>query len=108
MTNQQVADTINHLGGRALTVMTGAKDFIRSEKDGWVRFKVMGGLYIKITLNHLDLYDIEAFKMRSLKRIDKGSEENIYFDQLREAFERVTGLTLTVPTIIDSRTGRRL
>ena len=101
MTEYQAKEAIAQLGGFGLLkMMVGAKEFIRDQERHTVRFKVMGGLYIQIELNGKDLYNLEVFKLRSFNKKIIGQEEDLYFDQLREAFEKHTGLTLMVPGVV--------
>lgn len=91
-----VANTIlEQLGGRRLIVMTGARNFVGGgdflsfslprAKDGINR--------IKVTLTGRDDYTLEAFRLiRGRNIVAKGQLEGIYADQLRGAFERMTGL----------------
>ncbi len=113
-----VAETIlRQLGGKRLIVMTGAYDFLR-DGDYTLMFKFKGSKkanFVKITLNSLDLYDVEFLKVsnltpkKALKWIDLTNEEvtaklqknkktfnNVYCDQLIEIFESHTGLYLTL------------
>ncbi len=94
-----VANTIlKQMGGsNKLTAMLGAFNFSGGEKSLTFRFKMCKKANcIKITLNSLDLYDIEFFKIRKfefplIKRID-----GLYFDQLNNTFENFTGLATTL------------
>lgn len=51
-----------------------------------VSFKVngskVGHAWVKITLNSLDTYDIEVFKIRKFKLVELGSANGIYCDML--------------------------
>lgn len=105
-----VATTIyNQLGGGRFTAMTGAKNFAAREDSLTFRIgrNASKANMVKITLNGLDLYDIEfikytpySFKIKndgtfketeeSYKTVEKC--ENYYGDMLAAAFERVTGM----------------
>jgi hypothetical protein len=47
---------------------------------------------IKITLNDLDLYDIEFGSARGVSYKVKSTDYNIYFDQLHQTIEEHTGM----------------
>lgn len=101
------ANTIyNQLGGRRFLVMTGSKPLIA--KENGIVFKLTrnksGANELKITLNDLDLYDVE-FSSHHYPTLDKKTWEwrpekkkiikefkDIYCDQLEELFVEITGL----------------
>jgi len=102
-----VAQTIlEQLGGNKFIVMTGSKNFV-SDKNS-LRMKLAGNKsranYLKITLNGLDLYDMEFDKCTAAKfNINTGEYRDfekkeivrfndVMFDQLQEIFTSVTGL----------------
>lgn len=102
-----VAETIlNQLGGRKFIVMTGSKAILSD--DNSITFKLSKNKSraneLKITLNGLDLYDVE-FLYHKYPTLNKKTWEfekevkkeiktlkDIYFDQLQEIFTMVTGL----------------
>jgi hypothetical protein len=87
----EVASTIlAQLGGNKFCVMVGAKNLVGSEKS--LSFVFMGGKCCKITLNSLDLYDIEFFKVRKHERKVSASFQDIGCEDLRRIFEETTGL----------------
>lgn len=103
--NQKTSnEMLRQLGGNRFIAMTGAKNFVESkdEKNNIVlSFKIGQNSkkinYVKMTLNGLDLYNLEFLSISN--GIKKGfqkkvisSVENIYCDQLKETFERNTGL----------------
>lgn len=47
---------------------------------------------IRVTLNGLDLYDVEFYNVRRCDWKKVSEETNIYFDQLHAAIERNTGM----------------
>ena len=89
------ANTIlDQLGGRRFIVMTGARNLVGgvnslSMKIGRNEKKVT---HVRITLNHLDLYDMEFLSIRNLdvKTVDTAS--GIYADDLQRVFTGGTGL----------------
>lgn len=95
-----IANTIlQQLGGRRFIIMTGAKNFIAMDggalsfqlpkaKDGINRFKV--------TLTAMDDYRLEAFRVTRSSFTAKGEMDGIYADQLRGAFEKMTGLATSL------------
>lgn len=110
MADMTVATTIlEQLGGRKFIVMTGAKNLTAhshtaGSPDTALSFRLPSGFassginYVKITLNGLDLYDVEFSRigrkrqgrMPAVTRIH--TETGIYADQLREVFRLHTGL----------------
>lgn len=90
-----IAQTIlNQMGGSGkLVAMLGARNFSTEGND--LRFRFRGSRksnYVKITLNSMDLYDIEFGKIRKYELIPGESFFDVYADQLIEIFESVTGL----------------
>lgn len=97
--SKQVAETIvQQMGGFGrLKCMVGADHFGTSGDN--LSFKFKGSKvanYIKITLNGMDLYDVEFGKIwgtnyKIVKEID-----GLYFDQLIPVFEDTTKLYLSL------------
>ncbi len=96
--------TLQQLGGsNRLKSMIGAKDFMSDNDGASLMFKFSGSKiasYVKITLNSLDLYDIEFKKIgRRQGRLDAwetGTFQNIGAENLRSTIEKFTGLYLTI------------
>jgi len=88
-----IAKTIaNQIGNPAL-FMLGAKNLI--DHGDALSFRVRGSKavnYIKITLTPADLYTMEFGKVWGSKYTVKNVEDGMYFDMLRDAIERNTGL----------------
>ena len=90
----QANTTIKHLGGNKFIAMTGAKNFVFGPLG--IGFKIGRNChsinYIRISINGLDLYNIEFIRIRksNLKVINKIT--NIYNDQLQSVFTKYTGL----------------
>jgi len=89
-----IAKTIASQIGNKAFFMIGAKNLLAH--DNALSFKIGRNSksvnYVKVTLNSADLYDVEfgwvnknGYKVRS-------TEEGIYFDMLRGAIERNTGM----------------
>ena len=81
-------------GGGRLKAMIGASNFGGDENSLMFKIpQIKGIMYIKITLNAMDLYDIEF--MDRVGQV-KDSIEGIYNDQLKGAIETKTGLYLSL------------
>ena len=97
----QVADTIRQqIGGKAL-YMIGAKNFTTSGQD--LTFRIMGNVagvtHVKITLNGMDLYDVEFLKCRGGKNpsIKTVAEFNgAYADMLKGLIRDTTKLNTSL------------
>ncbi len=95
--NMQVAKTIlEQMGGNQFIAMTGAHHLAGSKNT--LHFSFKGSRKTnkcKITLNGVDLYDVEFFKL-NLRAADPcpliNSYNNIYCDQLQGIFEKATWL----------------
>lgn len=89
---------LKQLGGNKFIAMTGARNFIYSKKDNNISFKIPRAAhninYVKITLNAMDLYDIEfghinkkTFGYKVIKTV-----MGVYNDQLQSIFTQETEL----------------
>lgn len=104
-------EIIRQLGGNKFLVMTGTKNLVFSENDSWLRMELtrnkLGAKWLKITLNGLDLYDIQFIynkktKDKKLAALGINVSENtpvvlkeyknVYSDMLVKIFETETGL----------------
>lgn len=94
------AQTIfSQLGGNRFAVMTGAKNLM-SHGDAGLSFQLQrtphytrdGINYAKITLNELDLYDMEFGRIHGLKYTVKRTLSGVYAEDLCRIFSDVTGL----------------
>lgn len=97
--NQEIAKTIlMQMGGsNRLNAMIGAKYFAAIENGLSFRFKMSKAAnYVKITLNSLDLYDIEFGKVWGKNFKIVKTVNDVYDDQLKSIFERTTGLYLSL------------
>lgn len=95
-----IAQTIlKQLGGAGIiAAFTGAKHFITYEDGVSFRFPNRASgkpNFVKITLNGLDLYDVEFKRIYGTKVTPIESVEGVYNSQLVSIFERVTGLYLS-------------
>ena len=85
------------LGGNKIIAMTGATHFAKDEYS--LRFKFKGSQKsncVKITLNSMDLYDVEYFKIRGANFKKVTESKGIYYDMLVKDFESTTGLYLSL------------
>ena len=102
MTTQQAEDTIFQLcGGHTgrLIATIGAKYFTRDEEHHNVAFKFSlcrKANYCKITLNSLDLYDVEFGKVKKFQYDVVKTCNNVYGDMLKQLFENFTGLRVSL------------
>jgi hypothetical protein len=92
-----IASTIlEQLGGGRFLVMTGAKNLVGSANA--LSFRVTGNCggrrinRVKISLMPNDTYSVQVFAARGLDLKLIGWNLDIYVSQLRETFERLTGL----------------
>lgn len=94
----EIAETIlQQLGGNRFIAMTGAKYFGADGNTLSFKFPNRSGAnHCRITLNALDLYDIQFIRIRKVKGVDNLSvtaeHEGIYADQLQAIFTQETGL----------------
>ena len=96
--------TVQQLGGtRRLIAMIGAKDFMHDNNGQTLMFKFRGSdvaNYVRISLNSLDLYDVEFKKIGrkagSLQAWVTGEFENIDAENLKRTIESFTGLYLSI------------
>jgi len=93
-----IATTIlSQLGGAGrLHVMTGAYNFVDNGNGLSFKIKNPKANYIKITLNGMDLYDIEIGRIRGDNYKVVKEVENIYFDQMKGIIEEATGMYLSL------------
>ncbi len=84
-----------HLGGNKFRMMTGAKNLLNTG-DGLAmkigRNKTSSN-YLKITLNSMDLYDMEFARVTKMGGKRSVTEyNNVYNDSIVEVFEKHTGM----------------
>lgn len=103
-TDNGVATTIlQQLGGRRFITMTGAKNFLGS--DRYLMFSLPSTRhFVKDGINKvmISLEDNDTYTVTSMKIVRRGGmpeqktiaeTSNVYFDNLQEVFTRHTGLT---------------
>jgi hypothetical protein len=87
---------LQQLGGNKFIAMTGAKDFVKDDKNRSIIFKIGRNFasisYVKIRLNSMDTYDMEFFSIRKMELKPRGEEKGVYADQLQEMFTKHTGM----------------
>jgi hypothetical protein len=93
MTHTTAQTILNQLGGNKFIAMTGAKNFVGSDKELMFQLPTnqSKGNKMRITLN-ADLYTVEVFKIRGVEVKTMASREMVYADQLRSVFTSITGL----------------
>tara|TARA_B100000287_G_scaffold413697_1_gene445488 strand:+ start:67 stop:369 length:303 start_codon:yes stop_codon:yes gene_type:complete len=96
MSNLTVAKTIlEQLGGNKFCVMTGAKNLGGTENSLSMKIgrNSSNSNYLKITLNMMDLYDMEFCKLTRMGEKKSVTEyKNIYNDMLQDQFTAHTGM----------------
>ena len=88
-------EILNQLGGNKFRVMTGAKNFIDTGDGLSMRIgrNKTSSNYLKITLNSMDLYDMEFAKVSRMGEKKSITEyNNVYNDSMVEVFEKHTGM----------------
>ena len=96
MSNLKVAETIlEQLGGNKFCVMTGAKNLGGTEDSLSMRIgrNSSNSNYLKITLNSMDMYDMEFCKLTRMGEKKSVTEyKNVYNDLMRGTFTAHTGM----------------
>lgn len=93
-----VANTIlQQLGGSGrISAMLGTKNFVGDENSLMFDFKMCKkAKKVRITLNSMDTYDIEFYKIRKFEHTVTGDFKGVYCDELKNVFEEFTGLYLS-------------
>jgi hypothetical protein len=87
---------LKQLGGiNRLVAMTGAYNFVDLGNGVSFKIKNQKANYIKITLNSMDLYDLEVGRIRADTYKVVATYDSIYFDQLKPLIEKATGMYLS-------------
>ena len=96
MSNLTVAKTIlEQLGGNKFRMMTGAKHLAGDENSLSMRIgrNSSNSNYLKITLNSMDLYDMEFAKVSRMGEKKSVTEySDVYNDMLTDVFTKHTGM----------------
>lgn len=100
LTEWKAEEVLKQLGGRKFIAMTGAKQFVRDDKNRAIMFKIPkaknGINYIRITLTSMDLYDIEFMSFRGTNVKTVATEKGVYNNNLQKIFTKHTGLNTSL------------
>jgi hypothetical protein len=92
----QAGEVLRQLGGNRFIAMTGAKDFVKDDKEQMIGFKIGRNAknvsHVRIKLNSMDTYDVEFLSIRNGNVTVKSKVDGIYNDQLQEVFTEHTGM----------------
>jgi hypothetical protein len=104
MSNGQIAQAIlEQLGGGQFVLMTGAKHLTAIESGLMfslpARFARDGINKIRVTLDPSDTYTLEAFRMRGIDYTRVHTIHDLYAEDLRRTFTKITGLDCTMGQI---------
>lgn len=95
-----VAENILHqLGDSRFILMTGAKQFVKSEDGLTFRIPLSNGInLVNVTLDEDDTYRVTFFRwnQRRLEKTIVATHSTVYCDMLRSVFENETGLFTTL------------
>ena len=92
-------EILETLGGNKFRVMTGAKNFMGFSNGLVMKIgrNSSNSNYLKITLNSMDLYDMEFCKLTKLGEKKSVTEyNNVYNDLMRGTFTAHTGMYTTL------------
>ena len=88
-------EVLQQLGGRRFIAMTGAKNFVKNDKEKSITFKIPkakdGITHVMITLNASDTYTVNFLSIRG-NNIKQKPIKGVYNDQLQSIFTQYTGL----------------
>lgn len=94
--NTTANEILRQLGGNKFIAMTGANGFSYNNNSLTFMIGKNKGKYkaISITLNPLDLYDIDFIKQKRLPLLEviKETIKNVYVENMLEIIENKTGL----------------
>ena len=88
-------EILETLGGNKFRVMTGAKNFMGFSNGLVMKIgrNSSNSNYLKITLNSIDLYDMEFAKVSRMGEKKSVTEySDVYNDMLSDVFEKHTGM----------------
>ena len=84
--NFSAGTILQQLGGNKFIAMTGAKDFVKDDKEQMIAFRIGRNSksvnIVRIRLNSKDLYDMEFLMSRGANIYPQSTANDIYFDQL--------------------------
>jgi hypothetical protein len=96
-------EILRQLGGRKFVAMTGARQFVGSERS--LSFRLPGNITrhringVRITLDADDTYTVIFFNIHGTKLKEISTHDGIYCDGLTDHFRDATGLETRMPTI---------
>jgi hypothetical protein len=102
MDAETASTLIKQLGGMGkLTAMVGAKDIVRTERNGHpaLSFKFKGSTkanYVNIALDPSDTYTLQFGKIVKYDLKPTGEFHGVHAAQLKPTFEQFTGLYLSL------------
>lgn len=94
MNDTKVAEIIlKQLGGHRFLAMTGSYQLVAGKNllGMKLRRNRSKANYLRITLNGKDLYDVQFISIRGTSMKVKSEFFDVYWNQLRQVFEEVTG-----------------
>lgn len=98
--NKEIAqEIVRQLGNKALWLI-GAKNLTAIDNGLRFKFSHREYNYISIILTPMDEYRMLFEKWHNGKRIREKVVDNLFFDQLHETIEQITGLTTTIPNMV--------
>ena len=96
VSESQISDTIRQqIGNRAFSMLGATNLMFSSKEPNWLSFRIKGSSkinYIKISLNSMDLYDMEFGKIGKTSYKVVATESGCYHDMLHTMIEKNTGL----------------
>lgn len=104
--NTTASIILEQLGGKGFSMMTGAKNFVTNGNDLTFSLPGAGGFCkkginrVNIELTPADTYNVAFYRLRGSKLVTVSEHTDIYCDDLRELFERETGLVTQMPRVI--------
>jgi hypothetical protein len=93
-------EILNQLGGHKFVVMTGARNIFAC--DNGLQFSFPGCTKTnkcRITLDVMDTYTVEFYKIRGVNCNMIQEYEGVYNDMLQDIFTNTTGLNCTLGTM---------
>ena len=94
-------EILRQLGGNRFVAMTGAKNLIAGTRSLSMRLprNASKANYLRITLNGLDLYDVEFISIRGMNMKTKAAFTDVYNDMLTDIFESTTKMYTSLGTM---------
>jgi hypothetical protein len=93
-------EVLQQLGSRKFVAMTGAKNFVKNDKEKSITFQLprakSGINYVKISLTSMDLYNVEFLSVRGGNIKTVKEVKGVYNDQLQSIFTQHTGLNTSL------------